>query len=229
MIAPGHREMKFARTRLAMLDALLAFLAERRFQEISVNEICEKAGVSYATFFNYFTKKDDLLLYFIQLWSVDVAQHTEAGDLRGLEAVEEVFYYTARQCRQAPGIMAEVVAYQALRQDESMPAGYKPLTLAEKMNRYPAIRDFSRLWDGGLLAIFPPMLASAAAAGEIPRSTDIQSLAVQLAVLFLGVPAALGPARAQHFESVYRQHLSLLWKGIQGGSNARPKPKQRKR
>lgn len=229
MTGPGHRELKFARTRLGMLDALLGFLANRRFQDISVGEICEKAGVSYATFFNYFTKKDDLLLYFIQLWSVEVTLHADTAAARGLAAVEEVFYYTARQCREAPGIMAEIIAYQALRQDESMPEGYKPLTMAEKLLRFPDAAALSSSSDGGLLDIFPPMLAEAQSAGEIPRSADVHAISIQLAVLFLGVPAALGPGRAEYFEPVYRQHLSLLWKGIQGGSNVRQKSKQRRR
>lgn len=223
-MTPGHREMKFARTRLSMLDALLNSLETRSLEETSVQQIADNAGVSYATFFNYFTRKDDLLLYFVQLWSIDCAAHARARELRGLRAIEDVFYYTAAQCAKSPGIMAEIVAYQALRND-AVPPEYKPLTQAEKILRYPHIEAPEQFPDRGLLSVFGPFLEQAREDGEIPRTADIQAVAANLAVIFLGVPAALGRARSSLFESVYRQHLGIFWKGIQGGTHASRKKK----
>ena len=45
----------------AFFGALSVLLGEKPFEEISVSEICEKAGYPRATFYNYFLDKYDLL------------------------------------------------------------------------------------------------------------------------------------------------------------------------
>lgn len=55
------REKKYAKTKLALLDAATERIGEKTFDAISVKELCEQAEVSEATFFNYFPKKQDLL------------------------------------------------------------------------------------------------------------------------------------------------------------------------
>ncbi|WP_098105381.1 TetR/AcrR family transcriptional regulator [Novosphingobium sp. PC22D] len=42
------------RTRKAMLAAMLALLAERRFEDIQITDLTQRAGVGYATFFRHF-------------------------------------------------------------------------------------------------------------------------------------------------------------------------------
>src|SRR5437762_5459749 len=66
------REKKFARVRLAILSAVLQLTRERSLAAISVREICEVAQVAPATFFNYFPSKEDVLVYYMRLWSIPV-------------------------------------------------------------------------------------------------------------------------------------------------------------
>ncbi|KFI92325.1 transcriptional regulator [Bifidobacterium saguini DSM 23967] len=51
------------RTLDAFFTAITALLAEKPFADISVNELCERAGYPRATFYNYFEDRDDLLNY----------------------------------------------------------------------------------------------------------------------------------------------------------------------
>ena len=52
------RERKYAATKAALLDAVLARLHDQTLDSISVKEVCREVPVSEATFFNYFTSKD---------------------------------------------------------------------------------------------------------------------------------------------------------------------------
>lgn len=52
-----------SRTLYSLRQAMLSFLAEKSFEEISVGELCEKAMLPRATFYNYFDDKYDLLEY----------------------------------------------------------------------------------------------------------------------------------------------------------------------
>ena len=44
--------------------ALYSLLLRKPYEEISVSEICEKAGVSRVSFYHYYDKKDDILIQY---------------------------------------------------------------------------------------------------------------------------------------------------------------------
>src|SRR5438876_5209115 len=101
------REKKFARVRLAILSAALQLMKERSLADISVREICELAQVAPATFFNYFPSKEDVLVYYMRLWSIPVTLQCRAAAAQGtmFDAVAAVFDYTAREMEQDPRLM----------------------------------------------------------------------------------------------------------------------------
>jgi AcrR family transcriptional regulator len=58
----GLREEKRARTATAIVDATMALLRKRSFDEISVDDIAAAAGVARRTVFRYFPKKEDIVI-----------------------------------------------------------------------------------------------------------------------------------------------------------------------
>ena len=60
--APGLRERKKAETRAALRAAAMRLFLERGPTAVTVSDICEAAGVSPRTFFNYFDAKEEALL-----------------------------------------------------------------------------------------------------------------------------------------------------------------------
>lgn len=60
--APGLRERKKAETRAALRAAAMRLFLERGPAAVTVSDICEAAGVSARTFFNYFEAKEEALL-----------------------------------------------------------------------------------------------------------------------------------------------------------------------
>lgn len=57
----SRRERKKMETRACILTAARHLFEEKSFEAISIEEITEKADVSKATFFNYFSSKENLL------------------------------------------------------------------------------------------------------------------------------------------------------------------------
>ncbi len=106
------REKKFACVRLAILSAVLRLTKERSLADISVREICELAQVAPATFFNYFPSKEDVLVYYMRLWSIPITLQCRAVAVQGtvLDAIAAVFDYTARETEQNPRLMFEIIA-----------------------------------------------------------------------------------------------------------------------
>ena len=58
----GLRERKKRARREALIDATHRLVAEHGLDAVTVDAICEEAGVSVRTFFNYFETKDDAVL-----------------------------------------------------------------------------------------------------------------------------------------------------------------------
>lgn len=51
-------------TRYYIVQALFKLMNEYRFEEISVSDLARKAGVGRATFYRYFKRKEDVLIYY---------------------------------------------------------------------------------------------------------------------------------------------------------------------
>lgn len=58
----GRRERKRAATRSAIISAARTLTAERGLNGYTVEEVCEAAGISRRTFFNYFPTKEDAII-----------------------------------------------------------------------------------------------------------------------------------------------------------------------
>lgn len=53
-------------TRYYIVQALFKLMSENEYEKISVTDIAEKAGVGRATFYRYFKRKEDVLIYYFE-------------------------------------------------------------------------------------------------------------------------------------------------------------------
>jgi AcrR family transcriptional regulator len=60
-MAQQRQDRRSQRTQQALMEALIALLAVKRYDEISVNDIVNRANVGRATFYAHYQAKDDLL------------------------------------------------------------------------------------------------------------------------------------------------------------------------
>ena len=58
---PEKKDRRTRKTRQLLRDTLLALLKEKRYEEISVQDIIERADVARSTFYVHYVDKDDLL------------------------------------------------------------------------------------------------------------------------------------------------------------------------
>ena len=63
LVSTGLRERKKEETRRAVHEAAMRLAVERGFEALTVDAIAEAAGISRRTFSNYFTGKEEALLY----------------------------------------------------------------------------------------------------------------------------------------------------------------------
>lgn len=57
----GKEDLRVRRTKRVLFDAFTQLMSEKTFDEITVNELCDKAGVRRATFYKHYADKFDFL------------------------------------------------------------------------------------------------------------------------------------------------------------------------
>lgn len=77
---PSKPEVKRGkRTRKAIIEALLELLEENEFQQITINDICEKAEVTRPTLYAYYDDKYDLLKECLEWQEEDIRKMAVAA------------------------------------------------------------------------------------------------------------------------------------------------------
>jgi len=107
------REKKYATQKLKILDAFDEKLKAKSLAEISVKEIAQELNISEMTFFNYFGSKKEVLIYFIELWSLEMQMDIE--DYEPIDAIYRIFEKTAETIEKNPNLFMEIVASMALQ------------------------------------------------------------------------------------------------------------------
>ena len=213
------RERKFARTKLALLRALLDRLREKPMAEVTVKDLCDDAEVSEATFFNYFPRKEDVLHYFIRLWMLEVTWRANGavGADGGLEYIEFMFRDTAARITDTPRVMQEIIAKLALnKHPPGCVANECLVTLAEKLQAFPDLAGVEDLPEMDLPDMFARPVARAVERGELAASTDVEDVVVSLVSIFFGVPLWFCHEAPEQVAVHYSRQLRALWAAHRG-------------
>ena len=58
-------DLRVKRTKKALTDAFIRLLSRKSFEDITVNELCDEAGIRRATFYKHYTDKFDFLTLYV--------------------------------------------------------------------------------------------------------------------------------------------------------------------
>lgn len=207
------RERKHALTKFALLDVVITKLRDKPLAEISVAKICKIVPISEVTFYNYFSKKSDLINYFMQLWSIDLLWHIKKRNIEeGLGLIEEILEFTANTVEEIPNVMAEIIIMVAQNRNEIK---FQLLSHAEhliysKKHNYPEI-----IPERNLDAIIIPSLQIASEQGNLPKDVDVNAVYHSILSILYGVPIAVlyttSSDTSQKIRSQYRKQIRNLW------------------
>jgi len=121
MASPTLQERKQELVRSAIWDAATDLFAEKGYDETTIDDIAQKAGVSRRSFFRYFSSKSDLMAYGVVGFGTYLTETIEACP--AAYQLSEVFRHTifqvARKCAAQPRtrkIMQIAAKYPAAQQ-----------------------------------------------------------------------------------------------------------------
>ena len=193
------REKKQATLKLKILDTFDEKLRTKALANISVKEIAKELDISEMTFFNYFGSKKEVLVYFIELWSLEMQMHIEG--LEPLEAIYRIFEETAKTIEKNSNLFMEIVASMAL---QGMAKKNISVGKAERILRFGKDVPYEV---GGFFDIIVPLLS------QIESSQD--KLALVYLSLFntcFAMPLAMRDPRFGSLKGRYFEQLDFILK-----------------
>ncbi|MES0491697.1 MAG: TetR/AcrR family transcriptional regulator [Leptospirales bacterium] len=203
------RDIKYGRARLSVLRVFVDSIKDTNYEDIRIKDLCRTAEISEQSFYNYFPKKDDLFLYFISLWSVDVQLH--AYELTpGVKRIYSLFEYTAKRSDQNPNLLRQVVAYRAKNETDDSSLKMKPVSLAEKCILFGNADILKKLPDQGIAPVLNSNLKYAKKNGEISPDSDTNALTLGLAAIFFGIPILTTNTGTSSLSENYRKAIQLM-------------------
>jgi len=198
------RERKYATQKLKILDAFDEKLKEKSLADISVKEIAQALEISEMTFFNYFKSKREVLVYFIELWSLEIQILIE--DREPIEAIYLVFEETAKMIEQNYQLFMEIVSSMALY---GMPKKDIAIGRAERLIRFGVE---SQHQEGGFRELIMPLLQKA----NVPKERELFIYTALHNTLFstplLMKCQGFGSLKERYFEQINTILKDDIWK-----------------
>lgn len=94
------RDRRRAETTAEIAAAALDLAVERGWDQVTVDDVAARAGISRRTFFNYFSTKDEALFHDAMAWRPGALEAFTASPAPLLDALEELF--AAQAARDTP-------------------------------------------------------------------------------------------------------------------------------
>ena len=199
----GKRALNKAQTRLNILQAMLELLADTNFKDMKVKDIVRKVEITEMTFFNYFQSKDDLLNYFMGIWSLDQTALQLQSPLTGEAAIRRIFDSTAEQTVEHPRAMVNLISHLASAYQEPAQTDIEP---AERYLLYPELTDLhTATIKSGNEMIIEHLV-------EMSPAADHTKILMHLASAFYG-DALVAYTSGADIRSLYNASIDLIFEG----------------
>lgn len=199
------RERKKYQTTSSILEEFLKSLEDLSFQEIHIEDICDKVNISKVTFFRYFKTKEEVLDYFVLRWCYQRSLEIDRNAYRGLEGIHRVFQ-SAAEIPSAKKILVSLVHYYS-----KIKEGKPPFKELSEYERYVISDSSTEELQVGILSLREIMLHYLNQIKGIESKKSFY--ADHLITLFYGVPfqihiQMLDP---KSLSKAYTDHIDVMF------------------
>lgn len=206
------RKEKAARLKLAVLEHTLKLIGKKPFDDLYVEDICEKVKISKVTLFKYFPTKEDILSYYFRVWCLRRVVELKEKPKEGLQGVFYLFDKLSEDAELHPGIILSLIAYLA---NPKRPHKPFPIKAEEKKLIYPGITDVQAIDIQSLDQMFEKFALEAIFKKEFTRATSTRDVTNLLTTVFYGSLVTAHISQISPLKIFLRRNVELALKGIQ--------------
>ncbi|MFD0713092.1 TetR/AcrR family transcriptional regulator [Paenibacillus sp. GCM10027626] len=202
------RELKKARTKVAFYEATLSLIGDGMFRDVMLDDICRKAEVSRVTFFKFFQRKEDLLVYFMRVWLTERIIEIKAECKRGFTAVRHILHNVAEQSKESPGLIPSLISFLV---EKHMHPCMPELSEAEVRLLFPGHEELGAE-SPNMFALFQQFMMEAKGDGKLRNDVTVEKAVKVLFTIFYGAFLTAQMYASSDIAGFYETHLSLLEK-----------------
>ncbi len=206
------RKEKAARLKLSVLDHTMRLIGKKSFDDLYVDEICEKVRISKVTLFKYFPAKEDILLYYFRVWCIKRAVELRDKPREGQAGVSYLFDKLSEEAETYPGIVLSLFAYLA---DLRRPPKPFPMKPEEKKLLFPDIKDIQSIEILTLDQMFEKFSLEAIFRKEITKTSSTRDLTNLFTSLFYGSILTAHLLQLDQLKFFFKRNIEMTMKGLQ--------------
>lgn len=207
----SRRELKSAGIKLDILNSTVDLIGKNPFRNLFVEEICEKAGISKVTFFKYFRQKEDILVYFMQIWCFKLIVNFSPRKYQGLHAARYIFGLINKDVEEHFNLMLALISYITSINE---PPQRHYITSAERTLIFPDERNLDQIEILTIQQMFEKHLTEAIELKELNRKTDVKGVVQLITSLFYGTALVAHINGVKNKVNLYDFHIDSILKGL---------------
>jgi AcrR family transcriptional regulator len=205
------RKEKAARLKLAILDETHNLIGKKPFEDLYVEEICERVKISKVTFFKYFPRKEDLLLYHFRLWCMDRSVDLSQSPKNGIQGIYYLSDKIVEDAEMYPGIMLSLIGY--LSDLKRTPKPF-PVKAEEKTRLYPEVKNIDGVEIQSLETILESFVLDAIFKKEITKNSSTKEITNLISSVMYGSLLVGHITQQQPLKMFFRKNMDQLISGL---------------
>lgn len=205
------RKEKAARLKVQVLEHTLKLVGKKAFDDIYVEDICEKVKISKVTFFKYFPQKEDVLLYHFRIWCLSRSVDLKVKPKEGIQGVYYLLDKLSEECETHPGLMLSLIGYLA---DSKRPPKPFPVKPEEKKLLFPDVEDVISVEILSLDQMLEKFTLESIFRKEITKTSSTRDITNLFNTIFLGSIVTAHMTQQSPLKLFFRRNLDNLMKGL---------------
>lgn len=205
------RKEKAARLKVQVLEHTLKLVGKKAFDDIYVEDICEKVKISKVTFFKYFPQKEDVLLYHFRIWCLSRSVDLKQKPKEGIQGVYFLLDKLSEECETHPGLMLSLIGYLS---DSKRPPKPFPVKPEEKKLLFQDLEDVSSVEILSLDQMLEKFTLEAIFKKEITKTTSTRDITNLFNTVFLGSIITAHMTQQSPLKLFFRRNLDNVMKGL---------------
>jgi AcrR family transcriptional regulator len=206
------RKEKAARLKVQVLEHTLKLIGKKAYDDIYVEDICEKVKISKVTFFKYFPQKEDVLLYHFRIWCLGRSVELRQKPKEGIQGVYYLLDKLSEECENHPGLMLSLIGYFS---DFKRPPKPFPVKPEEKKLLFAEVEDISSVEILSLDQMLEKFTLEAIMRKEITKTSSTRDITNLFNTIFLGSIITAHLNQQSPLKLFFRRNLDNLMKGLQ--------------
>jgi len=205
------RKEKAARLKLSVLDQTIRLTGKKSFEDVYVDDICDKVKISKVTLFKYFPQKEDILLYYFRVWCLRRTVELRAKPKEGVQGILFLFEKLGDDYETNPGMILSLVAYLADLKRTLKPF---PLKAEEKKMLFPDEPDIAAVEIQSVDQMIEKFTLEAIFRKEITKTTSTRDITNLFVTIFYGGVVTAHLNQLNPIKYFFKKNVEMALKGL---------------